>query len=201
MLGVVVPFRAAPAKTRLALPTAEDRAALALAMLADVVAACVAVAPTTVVGSGEAARLARELGAAHLNEPPGGQGAAVQTALETLRPQPALVVNSDLPCVTRAGLEELADAIPAGGLALVEAADGTTNALGLADAGLFAPLYGPGSAARFQAHARAAGAKAVSLPVPNIAEDVDTRDDLERLEARLGPRTRAALAALVQLSG
>ena len=43
----------------------------------------------------------------------------------------------------------LADA----GLALVEAADGTTNALSLPDPSVFAPLYGPGSADRFRAHA------------------------------------------------
>ena len=200
MLGVVVPFRAAPAKTRLALPTAEDRAAVALAMLADVLAACVAVAPTVVVGGGEAARLAHELGAAHLDEPPGGQGGAVEAALARLRARPALVVNADLPCVMPADLEQLAAATPARGLTLVEAGDGTTNALALADAGAFAPLYGPGSAARFRAHAQSAGATARSLAIPNIVDDVDTRDDLERLEARLGPRTRAALAGVVVLS-
>ena len=200
MLGVVVPFRAAPAKTRLALPTAGDRAAVALAMLADVLAACVRVAPTIVVGGGAAARLAREHGAAYLDEPPGGQAAAVQAALATLGARPALVVNADLPCVTPVDLEQLSAAVPQRGLALVEAADGTTNALGLSDPALFAPLYGRGSAGRFRAHAACAGAEAVSLVIPNIADDVDTRDDLERLEPRLGPRTRAALADVLQLS-
>ena len=56
----------------------------------------------------------------------------------------ALVVNADLPAATASALRRLAEA----GLALVEAPDGTTNALSLPDPGLFAPLYGAGSAAR-----------------------------------------------------
>ena len=61
----------------------------------------------------------------------------------------ALVVNADLPCATPAAIARLA----AAGLALVEAEDGTTNALSLPDPSVFIPLYGPGSAARFRAHA------------------------------------------------
>ncbi len=79
----------------------------------------------------------------------------------------------------------LADA----GLALVEAPDGTTNALSLPDPGLFAPLYGPGSAARFRAHAPFA-----TVAIPELEIDVDSDADLERLTARLGARTRALLA-------
>ena len=58
-------------------------------------------------------------------------------------------------------------------------------------AGLFAPLYGPGSAARF-----AALAPSRMVDSPNLMDDVDTVADLERLEARLGPHTRSVLAAL-----
>ena len=63
--------------------------------------------------------------------------------------QTRLVVNADLPCATPEALRRLA----AAGLALVEARDGTTNALSLPDPRLFAPLYGPASADRFRAHA------------------------------------------------
>lgn len=200
MLAVVVPFRALPAKTRLRLPSENDRAAVAHAMLADVLAACVAVGRTLVVGGAKLGGLARELGASHVRDPGGGQGAAVEAALARLGDARALVVNADLPCVTPADLEELARGTPPSGLAIAEAPDGTTNALGLAHTGLFAPLYGPGSAARFRVHANRAGAPFVSLRIANIADDVDTRDDLERLEERLGPRTRAALASLLALS-
>jgi hypothetical protein len=34
------------------------------------------------------------------------------------------------------------------------------------------------------------------VELPNLADDVDTVADLERLESRLGPRTAAALEAL-----
>jgi 2-phospho-L-lactate guanylyltransferase (CobY/MobA/RfbA family) len=101
------------------------------------------------------------------------------------------VVNADLPCATPRDLLALAGAVPDGGIALVAAADGTTNALALADAELFQPLYGPGSAARF-----AALGVSLRVDVPNLAEDVDMPADLARLAARLGPSTAAALAAL-----
>ncbi len=103
-----------------------------------------------------------------------------------------LVVNADLPCVVPVDLRALLAAIPAHGLALVEALDGTTNALGLSAPEVFAPLYGPDSASRF----RALPVETVAVGCPNLAEDVDTLDDLERLQLRCGPRTQAALAAL-----
>jgi len=79
-----------------------------------------------------------------------------------------LVVNADLPRATAADLESLAAAAPA----LVAAADGTTNALALTDPAAFEPLYGPGSAARFEA----LGLRPVDLP--NLAADVDTLADV-----------------------
>ena len=81
-------------------------------------------------------------------------------------------------------------------MALVEAADGTTNALALAASAQFRDLYGPGSAARFRAHARSLGVSCVTSTIPNLADDVDTLDDLQRLESRLGRHTAGALASL-----
>ena len=117
-------------------------------------------------------------------DPGGGQGAAVRAAL-ALVDDHALVVNADLPAVTPAALHRLA----AAGLALVEARDGTTNALSLPDPATFAPLYGPGSANRFRAHAAFA-----TVVIPELVGDVDTEADLERLGAAVGARTRALLA-------
>ncbi len=85
---------------------------------------------------------------------------------------------------------------PPAGSRFVGALDGTTNALGLSGPAAFAPVYGPGSASRFQAHAAGLGLEAVSVAVPNLAEDVDTLDDLHRLRLRCGPHTQACLAAL-----
>jgi 2-phospho-L-lactate guanylyltransferase len=126
----------------------------------------------------------------------GGQGAAVEGALRRVESGPLLVVNADLPCVRARDLLTLLGALPEGGLALVAAPDGTTNALALAAPHLFAPLYGPGSAERFLARAERLGVPAAVATIPALAGDVDTLDDLERLEPELGPHTAAALEAL-----
>ena len=93
-------------------------------------------------------------------------------------------------------LRSLLAATPAGCLALVEALDGTTNALSLPSPDAFAPLYGPDSSDRFRARAELLGLEAVSVAVPNLADDVDTMEDLTRLQLRAGPRTQACLAEL-----
>ena len=61
---------------------------------------------------------------------------------------------------------------------------------------LFRPLYGPGSALRFRRHAQELGADAVPAAIPNLADDVDTLDDLRRVQLRVGPRTQTALHRL-----
>ena len=119
-----------------------------------------------------------------VRDPGLGLGAAVVEGLSQVDGH-ALVVNADLPAATTAAIRRLADA----GLALVEASDGTTNALSLPDPALFASLYGPGSADRFRAHA-----PFETVAIPELELDVDSDADLERLTARLGARTRALLA-------
>jgi len=179
MPRVVVPFRSESAKQRLAPASDDARTALAQAMLDDVLTACKALGPATVATQGD------------------GQGAAVEAALRSVDSGPILVVNADLPCVQPRDLLTLLGALPEGGMALVEAADGTTNALALAAPHLFAPLYGPGSADRFRARAARLGVPVATAEIPNLADDVDTLGDLERLEGRLGPRTAVALEQLV----
>ena len=196
MTAIVIPFRGATAKRRLGVDEAA-RISLARAMLGDVLAACLTVARVTVVtDDAVACELAVEAGAHALDDPGAGQGAAVAAGLTALEDAAALVVNADVPCVTGPDLQRLLDAAPADGLALVAAADGTTNALALPTPGAFAPLYGDGSAARFAAHARTLGIEAVSVSIPNLADDVDTHADLVRVALRAGPRTQAALASL-----
>src|SRR5918995_2472919 len=105
MATIVVPFRP-NGKSRLSGNGPE----LARAMLEDVLAACRPVAPTIVADA------------------EGGQGEAVSAALANLD-GPVAIVNADLPCATPEDVERLLAGTPPDGLALVEAADGTTNAL------------------------------------------------------------------------
>jgi 2-phospho-L-lactate guanylyltransferase (CobY/MobA/RfbA family) len=172
MPAIVVPFHAG--KTRLAVDPAE-REALARAMLEDVLAACTEIAETLIETSG------------------GGQGPAVERALATVPDAPVLVVNADLPCLTAADVRALLEAVPEDGLTVAPAPDGTTNALGLSRPGLFAALYGPGSAEEFRSHASQLGVPSTVVFRPGLQDDVDTRADLERVADRVGPHTRAAL--------
>ena len=135
-------------------------------MLHDVLAACEQIGKTVVC------------------DEPGGQGRALAVALKALR-GPVTIVNSDLPAVQPEELEAVAAAAPA----LVAAADGTTNALALREAADFRPLYGPGSAERFERELRAR-----RLDLQGLVYDVDTRDDLEQVRDRVGTHTRDALA-------
>lgn len=169
MPTIVIPFRENDSKQRL---PEELREPLARAMLADVVAAATEVGRVVVATEG-------------------GQGAAVQAALDEMDVSQVLVVNADLPAVTPRDLFSLLGSVPPTGLAVVAAADGTTNALGLSSPRLFSPLYGAGSAERFLA----LGPSRL-VEIPNLVDDADTLADLERLGSRLGPSTAAALDGL-----
>ena len=150
----VIPFRY-DGKTRLGDPE------VALAMFMDVRTAC------------------EQLGEVLVCDGPGGQGPALAATLAGLE-GPVAIVNADLPCVTPYELIVLVEAAPA----LVAAPDGTTNALALADARDFQPLYGPGSAERFGLR---------RLDLRGLRDDVDTREDLLRLARYVGPSTRSAM--------
>jgi len=177
MPAIVVPYRG-DAKRRV---SSRLRAALAVAMLGDVVEAALAVGGVLVVTDDPSVVPA---GADAFPDPGGGLGSAVAAALDAVDGH-ALVVNADLPAATPDALRALSDA----GLALVEAADGTTNALSLPDPSAFAPLYGPGSAARFRVHA-----PFMTVSLPELVLDVDEDSDLDRVGPLLGRRTRGLLA-------
>jgi 2-phospho-L-lactate guanylyltransferase (CobY/MobA/RfbA family) len=156
----VIPYRAV-GKTRLG-----DRN-LAEAMVSDVLDACKAAGSEDVMIVGA----------------PGGQGPALEGALFA-RSGPVTIVNSDLPCATADELRQLSEAAPA----IVSAPDGTTNAIALRDARDFVPLYGPGSAERYEE-----ALQATRLDLPGLRDDVDTWDDLDRMRDRLGGHTRRYL--------
>src|ERR1051325_10649033 len=100
MPTLVVPFRGEGSKSRIDLPAPATRAALARAMAADVVAACVKVGPTFVVTPDSRAFP----GAMNIADPGRGQAAAAQAGLDAAlvagAARPTIVVNADLPCAT-----------------------------------------------------------------------------------------------------
>ena len=173
---------------------------LAHAMLADVLAASTRVGETLLVAPPEASQarlLARRTGATIVADPGRGQGEAVAQALRTLDDGPVLIVNADLPCARPADLLALLGQLPPGGLALVEAADGTTNALALASPRLFERLYGANSAVRFRRHAEGLDVPWADAHLPDLARDVDCLADLDGLDGRLGAATAAVRHTLL----
>ena len=164
LIRIVIPYAGSRGKSRLG----DAREELSRAMLEAVLLAAGSVGRTWVVAPDPVE------GADWIPDPGGGQGAAVEAALREIGPGPVLVVNSDLPSVTADDLRALYEAIPERGIAIAPARDGTTNALGLSSTTLFASLYGPGSAARFRAHAELA----VDVVRPGLRDDVDTPADL-----------------------
>jgi 2-phospho-L-lactate guanylyltransferase len=179
--SVVVPFRAASAKRRLEPLDESVRNDLAHVMLVDVLAAATFVGPTILVTEPQAER-ARALAAVHgakvVDDPGRGQGAAVEAGLAAAPQWPVVVVNADLPEVQPRDLLALLGTMPEDGIAIAPARDGTTNALALAKPGLFQPLYGPGSAARFRARAEELGVEVAELSAPALVLDVDTVAEL-----------------------
>src|ERR671934_664562 len=197
MGAIVVPFRGTGGKQRLTGLAPEAHAHVVLAMLRDVLAAATEVSRTVVVTADDDGRhAAEEAGAEVVHDPGGGQSAAVAAALGLLPNDSLLILNADLPCVVPYDLRSLFAATPPGGIAYVPSADGRTNALSLPAPELFQPLYGAGSAKKFHRAADELGVEAVSVAIPNLADDVDTRDDLDRVAERAGPHTRAALEEL-----
>ena len=167
MATVIIPFRVDDPKRRLAPLPDDARRQLAWAMFVDVWCACSVIAEPVLAGL------------------PHSQEEAVVESLRHLY-GPVAIVNADLPCAQPADIRALIDAAPA----LVAAPDGTTNALSLSSPDGFRPVYGPGSAERFRELGLA------DLELPNLAHDVDTLDDLERVADRVGTRTREVLDSL-----
>jgi 2-phospho-L-lactate guanylyltransferase len=202
--AVVVARTGLSAKTRLApvLPRAADRARLARAMLADVLAACSAAGLTgilVVTDTGAGWATAWNWGARPLLDPLAGLNAAVSAGLAAARRRGAgtvLVLPGDVPLVRPSDLQTVLAA--AGDLeqALVVVPDHSgegTNALVVRPPEAVTPAFGPGSA---QAHlAQLAGA--VRYECSSLALDIDTPDELMRLverAAEAGPATRRVLA-------
>src|SRR3954447_3434044 len=152
------------------------------------------------------AELATGAGAHVVHDPDeAGQSAAaalgIVAAVRELDAQRVLLVPGDTPSLDPGELSALlARREP---VVIVPDRHGTgTNGLLIAPPTAIAPAFGPGSRARHEAGARAAGVEWAVAQLPSLTHDVDTPEDLAALRARggLGPRTDAALAELVPVA-
>jgi len=186
------------------------RERLAAAMVGDVLQVVTAldelVRVIVVTAEPAAAQLADEAGAHVVRDPDeAGQSAAaalgIVAAVRELEAQRVLLVPGDTPGIDRDEL--LAILARTEPVVIVPDRHGTgTNGLLLAPPAAIAPAFGPGSRARHEAAARAAGVACAILALPSLTHDVDTPEDLAALRARggLGPRTAAALAELAPVA-
>ena len=183
---VVVPFRAAAAKSRFG---PDDNSAIATAMALDTVEAALQVARVIVVTDVPAGFIA--LGAAVLPDPGSGLTTAIEAGLERAGTDIArAVLLGDHPALTPAELLGALDAATHPRSLVTDAAGGG-SAMTTARPGVqHAPLFGPGSRA---AHL-AAGYVELEGDWPGLRADVDTPVELARLP-RTGPRTTVWLRA------
>lgn len=176
----VIPLKALDrAKSRLGeVLDADARHDLALTMLARTVDACrgAGLDPWVVSPDPAVHASAEVLGARSLDD--GGVDLTAAVALALAHHATAaiiVVVAADLPEITAEALLELiAQARP---LALVAAADGTTNAIAACPPAVFTPSYGPGSAARHGG---------LHVRIAELERDLDTPADLRRVLAPCG---------------
>ena len=168
-----MPVKALPrGKSRLAdVLDGDARAELMLSLMRRVIRACLEAGLEVCVVSPDAAvhAAARVLGASALDDGGRDLTGSVEFALAHHAGAAGIaVVASDLPDITAADVAELlAHARP---LAIVAAADGTTNAIAACPPTSFTPSYGPGSAARH------GGAR---VRIVGIERDIDLPSDLE----------------------
>jgi 2-phospho-L-lactate guanylyltransferase len=105
---------------------------------------------------------------------------AIAAAIEDVVTAPLVaIVSADLPSLRAEEVEELLTATPERGIAIARALDGGTNAVSMRPPGLVRTHFGEhGSAA---VHARL-GVDHVILDLPGLAFDVDTPEDLARMQ-------------------
>jgi 2-phospho-L-lactate guanylyltransferase len=170
----------------------DDRRALQVAMLEDVLSACRAAERldgiVVVTEDLDAAMLAQDLGAAAVpdHSPPRGMNAAVEIGVETVDEHgadAALILVSDIPLASGPAIDAVIDSATGGrGAVLVPSRDGTgTNALLVEPPRALAPQLGPDSRAKHLALAGERDLQLTEIEIPELALDVDTAKDLADL--------------------
>jgi 2-phospho-L-lactate/phosphoenolpyruvate guanylyltransferase len=176
-----------------------QRALIARALFEDALALCDA---TTwlewwiVSSDGFVQSAAAERGLRVVHDPGTGLNAALRSAMRAIGDSGATsvtIVPADVPLATPEDLMDVRDTGTTSDVVVVPARrDGGTNGLYLRPPGLLEPRFGPGS---LQAHAELADRlelRCSILPLPHLALDIDTIEDVDEL---LGsPRAAAGRA-------
>ncbi len=106
---------------------------------------------------------------------------ALAAAIDEIVTAPLVaIVSADLPAVRAEEIEELLAATPARGIAIARALDGGTNAVSMRPPGIVRTRFGDPSSAAVHA---GLGVDHVVLDLPGLAFDVDTPEDLARMQA------------------
>jgi 2-phospho-L-lactate/phosphoenolpyruvate guanylyltransferase len=106
---------------------------------------------------------------------------ALAAAIEEIVTAPLVaIVSADLPSLRPEEVVELVDATPQRGIAIARALDGGTNAVSMRPPGLVLTHFGESGSAGVHA---ALGVEHVILDLPGLAFDVDTPEDLARMQA------------------
>ncbi len=205
----VVVARCGPtAKSRLSPVLAEaDRAALALAMLRNVLATCAyadLAGTIAVVDVAEAHAVARAAGARALPDPGAGMNGAVRAGVAAaigLGATGVLVLPSDIPLVQPVDLRAVIDAAHPWQRVAVVAPDRQgvgTNALFVRPPDGLRSAFGKSSARRHLRIARLARLQPVQVTRPRLGFDVDTPSDLAELRRLAPPGPLAATLATLR---
>ncbi len=202
------------AKMRLADVLDRDaRAELALAMLTDVINACIESACFDIVavisGDSEVHWHARELGAKPLAEPKTLTGLNEGLTFgqrylgRRMAASELVILPADIPLVRAEDVRAVVDGLGEAGsrVAVVRARDNGTNALAMRPVEAVAMRFGPNSADEHVDAARVAGLEAMELDIERLRFDVDAPEDVVEMEALpVGAATRGWIDALAHLA-
>ncbi len=190
-----------------------ERAALALAMLTDVIAACkesgcfddVAV----VTADSEVCWHARELGAKPLAEPATLSGLNDGLTFgqryigRRMGAGELVILPADVPLARADDVRSVVAALDGGGarIVIVRARDGGTNALAMRPVEAIPMRFGSNSADAHIAEARTAGLEIVERAIERLQFDVDAPEDVDALASLpVGAATAGWLAARAHLA-
>jgi 2-phospho-L-lactate/phosphoenolpyruvate guanylyltransferase len=191
-----------------------QRADLAKAMLADVIAAVCETDSIerviVVTGEGRAERIAlhraqRSSTPIEVLQEPVDHGHSEAATLGIIRAlalgaECSALLPGDCPLLDPSELDDALGRLSPATVAVIPDRHGTgTNGLLLAPADAIGPAFGPGSADRHRDRAERAGYQAITEPLESLALDLDTAEDLDALVAAVGRRPARAPATAAAL--